>query len=59
MRKNRKAIVSIYMADRLIKRGFTVVEVKPSNVRRGKAAFMFEDTPELHRAMSELSYRKN
>lgn len=51
-----KAILNIHMADKLIKAGFQVVEVKPSRQIRGRAAFIFEETDEFIRAMRELSY---
>lgn len=43
------------MADKLIKRGFPVVELKPSNKVRGKAAVLFDATPEFIETLSELS----
>lgn len=53
---NCKTILNIHMADKLIKRGFKVVEVKPSSKFRGRAAFLFENTPEFQKALKELSY---
>ncbi|MEI3596742.1 MULTISPECIES: hypothetical protein [unclassified Oceanobacillus] len=56
--KKYKAILNIYMADKLIKAGFSVIEVKPSSQIRGRAAFIFEDTAEFRKAFRELSYKK-
>lgn len=53
-----KAIINIFMADRLLKAGFVPVEFKPSSRKRGQAAFIFEDTPEFRKAFRELT-RKN
>jgi len=53
-----KVILNIYMADRLIKAGFNVVEVRPSSARRGRAAFIFENTPEFKTAFERLSKRR-
>lgn len=50
-----KAILNIFMADRLLKAGFVPVEFRPSRKERGKAAFIFEDTAEFKRAVQELS----
>lgn len=52
------AILNIFMADRLLQAGFIPKEFKPSRKKRGKAAFIFEDTTELRRAIRELSKRK-
>lgn len=50
-----KAILNIFMADRLLKAGFIPVEFKPSRRERGRAAFIFEDTPEFRAALRKLS----
>lgn len=51
-----KVILNVHMADKLIKAGFQVVEVKPSSQIRGRAAFIFEHTPEFNQAMYDLAY---
>lgn len=57
--KQRKIILSVHIADDLIKRGFKVVEVKPSTKIRGRAAFIFELTPEFEKALSEISKHRH
>lgn len=57
--KRFKAILNVHMADKLIKAGFNVVEVKPSSQIRGRAAFIFEDNDEFQQAMKDLAYNKN
>lgn len=54
--KRHKAILNVHMADKLIKAGFPVVEVKPSSQLRGRAAFIFEDNDEFQQAMKDLAY---
>lgn len=51
-----KTIFNIYMADRLIQAGFNIVSVKPSRSFRGRAVFIFKETPEFMQAMQDLSY---
>lgn len=52
-----KVIFNIHMADRLIKAGFNITSVKPSRSFQGRAAFIFEETPELIQAMQDLSHK--
>ncbi|WP_272031210.1 hypothetical protein [Oceanobacillus kimchii] len=52
--KQRKVILSLRVADALIKQGFRVIEVRPSTKVRGNAAFVFELTPEFSRALSSI-----
>lgn len=59
MNKKHKAILNIHMADKLIKQGFKVVEVKPSSRIRGRAAFIFEDNASFQQAMKDLAYEQN
>lgn len=54
-----KAIINIFMADRLLKAGFVPIEFKPSSKKRGHAAFIFEDTPEFRKALRELSHKND
>ena len=54
--KQYKAVLNVHMADKLIKAGFPVVEVKPSSQIRGRAAFIFEHTPKFNQAMYDLAY---
>lgn len=58
MAKQYKVILNIYMANKLIKEGLQVVEVKPSSRVRGRAAFIFEDTAEFQQAFKDLMYKK-
>ncbi|MEK4801032.1 hypothetical protein MHI02_05665 [Oceanobacillus sp. FSL K6-0118] len=53
--KQRKVILSLQIANDLIQRGFSVVEVKPSTKIRGNAAFVFELTQEFSKALTEIS----
>lgn len=53
--KQYKAILNLHTANELIKRGFKVVEVKPSTKIRGRAAFFFEVSPKFEAALRELS----
>ncbi|WP_419893601.1 hypothetical protein [Oceanobacillus kimchii] len=52
--KQRKVILSLRVADALIKQGFQVIEVRPSTKVRGNAAFVFELTPEFSRALGDI-----
>lgn len=53
-----KIILSLHIADELIKKGFPVIEVKPSRKVRGRVAFVFELTPEFDAALTEISGRR-
>lgn len=53
-----KVILSMNIANDLIRKGFPIIEVKPSNRYRGKAAFIFENTPEFTKALAEISESK-
>lgn len=50
-----KVILNIFIADKLLKAGFIPVEFTPSKKIKGRAAFIFEDTPEFRQALKELS----
>lgn len=52
-----KTILNIHMADRLLKAGHKLVELKPSNSMRGRAVFIFEYSEELDRDMYRLARR--
>ncbi|EQB35258.1 hypothetical protein M948_19350 [Virgibacillus sp. CM-4] len=52
--KHRKVILSLRVADALIKQGFQVIEVRPSTKVRGNAAFIFELTPEFSKALGNI-----
>lgn len=54
----RKVILNLHVADELIKKGFRVVEVKPSTKLQGRTAFLFNRTPEFETALSSLSNRR-
>lgn len=49
-----KQIVSLAVAQALIKRGFVVKEVKKSTRQRERLVFSFEDSAELRKAFSEI-----
>jgi len=51
----RKVILNVHVADKLIKRGFQVIEVKPSTKVRGRAVFIFNNTPEFSEAMQDIT----
>jgi len=53
-----KAIRSIRVATELIMQGHRMVRVEPSLQSRGYAVFIFKDSPELQRVLTESS-RKN
>lgn len=55
---SEKVIVSLHVADELIRQGFPVIKVKPSTARKGFAAFIFEDTPEFQIAFNEIANKK-
>ncbi len=42
------------IANELVDKGFLIKKVKPSTRYRGKAAFLFEKTPELSRVLTEI-----
>jgi len=59
-----KCILSLFVANELIKRGFNVVEVKPSTKKRGNAVFLFENTQDFKFELAKISgevqaYHKN
>lgn len=54
--KQYKVILNVHMADKLIKAGFQILEVKPSTSIRGRAAFIFEHTADFQQAFKDLSY---
>ncbi|HWO74378.1 MAG TPA: hypothetical protein VNM69_00515 [Bacillus sp. (in: firmicutes)] len=54
----RKIVLNIRVADELLRRGHTVISVKPSTKVKGRAAFVFKVTPEFERDLTELSKRK-
>jgi len=51
----RKVILNVHVADKLIQRGFQVIEVKPSTKVRGRAVFIFNNTPEFSAAMQDIT----
>jgi hypothetical protein len=51
----RKIILNVKVADALIRRGFPVQSVKPSNKLKGRTAFVFDATPEFSEALTEIS----
>jgi hypothetical protein len=53
----RKVILNLRIANELVKQGFTIVDVKPSNRIQGGAAFIFEVTPAFNRPLNNLSNR--
>lgn len=53
----RKVVLNIQVADKLLKRGHSLIEVKPSTKVKGRAAFVFERTPEFDRDLWDISKR--
>lgn|GEM_PF-1970579 len=54
MASKLKVILSMTIANELVDKGFLIKKVKPSTRYRGKAAFLFEKTPELSRVLTEI-----
>lgn len=50
----QKVVLSVHIADALLSRGHRIVSVKPSNKVQGRAAFVFNRSPEFDRDLSEL-----
>ncbi|MFD2923880.1 DUF5659 domain-containing protein [Halobacillus naozhouensis] len=51
----RKVILNVHVANRLIKKGFSVIEVKPSTRVKGRAVFIFQNTPEFSEALKDIT----
>lgn len=54
-KQENKVVLSLHVADELIRRGFNVIRVKPSTTRKGFAAFIFENTPEFNMAFDAVA----
>lgn len=54
----RKCILSLRIARQLIAKGFAVVDLERSTKIPGKITFIFERTPALETALSEIQLQK-
>jgi len=51
--KQKKPIRSLRIANELVARGHKILGVEPSRKSEGYFVFIFEDTPELQRILTE------
>lgn len=49
-----RVVLSLNIANELIKRGFQVVQLKPSTSKRGHAAFLFDNTHDFEKVFNQL-----
>jgi len=54
---NKKVILSLPLAQRLLSKGHRLLHVEPSHRRRGKVAFIFENSSELDAEITRYSSR--
>ncbi|PBB05744.1 hypothetical protein [Salimicrobium humidisoli] len=52
---NSKVILSLGIANELVKRGNRVIEIKPSTKAKGNAAFVFEVTAKFTADLAEVA----
>lgn len=48
-----KIIISTKLAKKLLKKNFNIIDIKPNNKYPERTVFMFENTPELIKAIND------
>lgn len=54
MTENFKCILSLKVARHLLSKGFTIIDIEPSRKHKQKLAFIFSNTPELEKELSNF-----